>query len=525
MKKAGRLQSARNKNSGTRTVPKVSTKFKDREGDSVRVRMYRHGLGECFLLTFPRLGMPFYMLIDCGAVGSPKMVKKLTDVAQDVKQVTQGRLDVLVVTHPHRDKVSGFLAAKEIFDGMDVGQVWMSWTEDPNDPDSRSLEEGRFASPLPNARAMEYVRKLGRRVIYWRGGQGPVGLSGVSGVRIFFLGPPTLHADLSRAQSAIRFDEPYTQRPFSDAYRISIEAAKQLSKFAGYFGVAGKNDQVEPGSMGETAWRQISETLQASTPRLNLRSPAAINDTSVVMAIELRGLGKESKVLLFPGDAQIASWFSWHEHHWPADASPEDPETVSCRKLLERTVLYKASNYGGRAGTPAQFGLDMMSSPDLVAMIAGNEAVAKKLFRWQLPSPDLMKALEDRTRGRIIRADLGVSSSMTDKGMLTMVERAEFEKAVRATDLYIDYYVTIPQQTAEERGKLADNWSAANERRVYLVDKKLAGTIRPEEESELREIEKLMEEYLTITAPTGSGLLAELREVVASAKRSVVRRK
>ena len=35
----------------------------------VRVRMYRHGLGDCFLVTFRREGRdPFQLLIDCGAL-------------------------------------------------------------------------------------------------------------------------------------------------------------------------------------------------------------------------------------------------------------------------------------------------------------------------------------------------------------------------------------------------------------------------------------------------------------------------
>src|SRR5687768_13773979 len=38
-----------------------------------RVRMYRHGLGDCFLVTFPRKKKdPFHMLIDCGALARDK---------------------------------------------------------------------------------------------------------------------------------------------------------------------------------------------------------------------------------------------------------------------------------------------------------------------------------------------------------------------------------------------------------------------------------------------------------------------
>ena len=36
----------------------------------VKIRMYRQGLGDCFLLAFPdpAAARPFYMLIDCGVL-------------------------------------------------------------------------------------------------------------------------------------------------------------------------------------------------------------------------------------------------------------------------------------------------------------------------------------------------------------------------------------------------------------------------------------------------------------------------
>ncbi len=42
-------------------------------GDTVR--MYRVGLGDCFLLAFPtgQAGQAFYMLIDCGGAGSQSL--------------------------------------------------------------------------------------------------------------------------------------------------------------------------------------------------------------------------------------------------------------------------------------------------------------------------------------------------------------------------------------------------------------------------------------------------------------------
>ena len=98
----------------------------------VRVRMYRHFLGDCFLLSFGE--SQAHMLIDCGVIGgtqgAPELMQK---VAQDIKQATDGHIDVLVATHEHWDHLSGFLQAQEIFDSMEFKNVWLAWTEDPND--------------------------------------------------------------------------------------------------------------------------------------------------------------------------------------------------------------------------------------------------------------------------------------------------------------------------------------------------------------------------------------------------------
>src|SRR5271166_5127879 len=46
----------------------------------LRVRMYRHGLGDCFLLTFHLGGDEKHVLIDCGTLGSKYTDVKLPDV-------------------------------------------------------------------------------------------------------------------------------------------------------------------------------------------------------------------------------------------------------------------------------------------------------------------------------------------------------------------------------------------------------------------------------------------------------------
>ena len=107
---------------------------------SVRVRMYRQGLGDCFLLTFTNTEQEHHhMLIDCGVLPlSSGGTGRLDLIAQDILAETGQHLDVVVATHEHADHISGFKSASEFF-GLNpetkpaqlvqVDKVWLAWTE------------------------------------------------------------------------------------------------------------------------------------------------------------------------------------------------------------------------------------------------------------------------------------------------------------------------------------------------------------------------------------------------------------
>ena len=109
---------------------------------SVRVRMYRQGLGDCFLLTFQRKNKDdFNLLIDCGLYQTAKdKTKIMKDVANDIKKDANANLDVVVLTHDHYDHTSGFSLAKDVFDTIKFKQVWVGWTEDKNHPKYEELK-------------------------------------------------------------------------------------------------------------------------------------------------------------------------------------------------------------------------------------------------------------------------------------------------------------------------------------------------------------------------------------------------
>ena len=118
------------------------------------VRMYRQGLGDCFLITLPKQDRtPWHMLIDCGVIlGTQGVNDRLSEVIADITADTGGRVDVLVITHEHYDHVAAFAGLNSSFCGSDqdrkdgqlqVGEVWFAWTEDPDDPLGQKLNKSR----------------------------------------------------------------------------------------------------------------------------------------------------------------------------------------------------------------------------------------------------------------------------------------------------------------------------------------------------------------------------------------------
>jgi hypothetical protein len=487
---AGSRATARGSSKAKGSLKVAGTKHGGGNG-SLRVRMYRHGLGDCFLITLPKTdGMPFYVMIDCGIiVGSPNP-SIMEDVVKSIIADTSGFVDILVVTHEHYDHVSGFAIAQDLFvekrtpAKLAVGQVWFAWTEDPADtfairlrrdrkkrkeklaalvtnmgmqPESSSLkglvdpidrvlgffgmENGKL-KPEGKAKvggtgaAMEFVSGLAP-VRYCRPTDKPVTLPDVTGVRIYVLGPPAdekmlkktdsktevYHlANLGAAQSFFMTlpdaekDKLERYQPFEPPARYRLTEMNKPSGNSGngldrhrkffsdhYFASS------QEGSQADQSWRRIDATYMDAAAEFALQLDSATNNTSLALALELIDSGK---VLLFVADAQVGNWLSWQNVQWKLDANT----AVTASDLLRRTVFYKVGHHGSHNATAKAKGLELMQSDDLVAFIPVNHTMALKKGWGKMPLPNLVKELNARTQGRLVRADENYEPPNTPKG-------------------------------------------------------------------------------------------------------------
>ena len=453
----------------------------------VRVRMYRHGLGDCFLLSFRADEGLRQVLIDCGALARDRT--QMTTLAEQIRDhaIEAGgrpgapaRLDVVVATHEHKDHVSGFNQARAVFDAMDIGSVWMGWTENLAVPEIQAIRDTRRnarntlmaalerhagaaamdeVGPLMDfgadddspgdrtvAQAMAYLKARGKRagdLRFIEPGGAPIALPGVPGVRVYALGPPRDPQLLKT--SAV------TERMKHDGvvYHLAATGEAGLQALAAA-GAAQDNDRHQPFAreqrllrgnpymaeiMGDTlaaydrpdlAWRRVDDDWMSAFGQLALDLDNDTNNTSLVLAFELVAGGE---VLLFAADAQVGSWLSWAEL---AFTVPGRAQPLPAHDLLRRAVFYKVGHHCSHNATLKAGGLELMTRDDLTAFVPLDQETARKQGSkgWQMPAPALAAGLLRQTGGRMVISDRSLP-----------LPAAAALAGVVATEDYIDYFL------------------------------------------------------------------------------------
>lgn len=229
----------------------------------VRIRMYRQGLGDCFLVSFRGAGGPVHALIDCGTLGTKMTRVSMDEVVADIRKETGEHLHLLVATHEHKDHVSGFRTEREQFDAFQVDRVWAAWTENPKDPDAEKAR--KYKGDLVTAVAMA--------------AQALAGVDEGDAVHEMRRG---MRQILGFVGDVPNGDEPFAAR---DLAKTVHEAMSYVTQRAGKDGV----DFLEPGQVLEPAWLPGVRVYVLGPPR----SAAALRNLGDHDSPELYHAGTE----------------------------------------------------------------------------------------------------------------------------------------------------------------------------------------------------------------------------------------
>lgn len=467
-----RKPAKRTRRKGTRSKAQASaTAAVSQPAPKLTVRHYCQGIGDSHLLTFSKPdGSPFRMLIDCGVHSSVSGGSKLIrEIAADIKEACGGKLDVLVVTHEHWDHVSGFLYAAEIFKTISVDEVWMAWSENPDDADAVALDKFKGvaitalqgASRRLDAEATDdkgFVAGLrdgmqsllgfqfgaaGEKVraardaaaglskkqppSYFGPETPPFMIPGLPNVRVYVLGPP-------RDRKALKLEEKASEMyPLAESLSASLAAAEgpvdgygsNLSPFDSHIGepLAGAMSGSLPSRLTDFVQTHYVKSLPATgaKPRID---DAVVRDQSwrridadwlgvaADLAMQLdRGVNNTSLVLAFElVDSGRVFLFPGDAQignwlSWQDSSWDVGGTTVQAADLLARTVFLKVAHHGSQNATPMAKGLSMMTSPDLSAFIPTSKADAVKVHWGDMPYDAIVADLEAKTGKRVVRAD------------------------------------------------------------------------------------------------------------------------
>lgn len=395
--------------------------------DTVKVSMYNVGFGDCFLLRFPGLDRERRVLIDCGSIkqgkaGATEVIVR--QIIEDLSSEGPPRLDVVAMSHRHKDHVSGF--ANEAWGDVEVGEIWLPWIENPGDDRARqilqemasfafSLQEemkalkalGRFSAAekelidhvISNSLTLSNERALNTLHRGFKGGTAsprkflsrsasPLDTNALPGVTVHVLGP-------SKDEEVIRDMNPPSKESF-----LRAAAGLDTGETGDFLPFPISSEfPTEPGDVLKDFLRQIAdESALLGAAALE----GAVNNTSLMLVFEVG-----DAVLFFPGDSQWGSW----------KVNLDDPLR---RQLLERTTFYKIGHHGSHNSTPVTFAREILNNTGIPgSMIWAAASVTPHGKFTEIPKSGLLTELGTRITQpkRVVRSDKPPTSSSAPAGL------------------------------------------------------------------------------------------------------------
>ncbi|CAH2402342.1 conserved hypothetical protein [Mesorhizobium escarrei] len=407
----------------------------------------------------------------------------------EAQQLRQMKLRALMRLLAARRRLAGLAAAgedvKQTLDFVDAMLAFEGADADflkalgPTDDSVFSAaDSAAIVQGLSVAKCMDYVTGKVGKPRYFSPHETPFALNGVSGVRLYPLGPPRddrLNEDepaKSDAAGQARMyektdrghglgfgfssgldgmfvgadhgflgEDAESHDPFAPGLKLlenGPDWSSEIAEFFGYFAPP----------TGEE-WRRINIEWLAAAGWFADKINTELNNSSLVVAIELVN---SHKVLLFPGDAQYGSWMSWAVAPFeiPAQGGAQ-ARTVTVQDLLARTIFYKVGHHGSHNATlkgeadSDYANLDWMAlgahAKEFVAVIPANTQWAwdENDQHWEHPLKAIREDLEAKTSGRLFKSDTDFDPKPPASAV--KADWQKFVANVTATDLYFEYTV------------------------------------------------------------------------------------
>lgn len=394
----------------------------------IRIRMYRVGFGDFFLVSVPAGGGTMaHILVDCGVHAHD--LGMMDDAVAQLKTDTGGKLALVIMTHRHADHISGFGSASATFQTFQVERVWMSWFENRADTKAAKIQAGLAATAQHlhaalaaragpgdaqlahmaenilgvakgggNAGALQMLHSFkgpdGKPtpVDYYAAGEPPTLPQSLAkaGLQAEILGPPRDTAILAKMDNAAHqyltsdaAEDDGSKPPFASAYEAEQFAWKASdSPFLGLERIETRIRQSQPDALAAAA--QGADN--------------ALNNQSLVVLFTFGG-----KTMLFSGDAQWGNWANFL-FGGPIGTPGHTALTAHSKTILGNLDFYKVGHHGSTNATPMDVVAAMKQG--CVAMCSTDEgAYGNPKKGTEVPRIPLMTALEGKTQNKLARSD------------------------------------------------------------------------------------------------------------------------
>jgi hypothetical protein len=351
----------------------------DGDATGLRIRMYRVGFGDFFLLRVPtpKASKPFkYILIDCGvhAVDLGSIEDAVAQMALDCGE----ELALVIMTHRHADHISGFGKCSEAFSKFTVDRVWMPWFENPKDIAATKIQENLTAMASQLSLRLAARGASGPHAAMVNNITGDMAASGLSGnqkaLNVLQSGfknkpehdyykagdPAILPQDLIDAGFSAQILGPPGDRSLitqmtnvndqylTDSSSEDEETANTFpTAFTAFKADAGAYPDLAFGFFGPDKIKELIDKVRPDVLAAQAEvADKTLNNQSLVILFSFAG-----KNLLFAGDAQWGNWENFL--YGGAFGTPGHTEmTKQASQILNNIHFYKVGHHGSRNATP-----------------------------------------------------------------------------------------------------------------------------------------------------------------------------